>query len=702
MISQKTIDAARLCLSDYVREHLQRDIKAGRNMYKCPFCFSGYGVHGSGAFSITPAGDAWRCFACGRGGDVFDLVGELESIPGYPERVARVASLYGLTVEEATPRELVARSFGDPTQEQMQEREKEPAPAAVVNPAVVDYVTRCEKAAGLTSYFTGRGLSADTVRRFRLGYDAAAGCVVLPYDAAGAYYITRSIDGKQYKKPPAALAGSEPLFNVAALYSGAPVFVCEGPFDALAIEQAGGRAVSLGGLGGSALLAAIRERKPPAPLLLCLDNDEPGEKAAARLASDLDRLGVKYARAAFSLDKYGAGPFKDPGELLQADPEQLAADVAGNVAANLEPPQTDAPPVALSVADYFGRLYYDSALGYFAKYKDRKTGFSGLDKYLTLYPGLCVLGGSASLGKTTFCVNVADNLIQAGETVLYFTLEQEPVEIITKLLARRRYALDPETAPTNTAIKNGLTDATLEKIKLDFTGAAASRFILWRCDFTITAAGIRDAVAGYMSQNPGKKPVVIIDYLQLISPPPSFRGDQRAGVDSTIKELKTMQRDFELFVLLVSSFNRSSYTEPVTYESFKESGLIEYTADYVLGLQLAILESPSFYRRIGALGGSRDTTRDEKTRAIYDESRNTPKAVEVVALKNRNGKQTFKAFFNYWPQFDTFKDNPFSNYDPERFLQTDEKDRPKEQKTEEGTKPESSAAERARAALSGK
>ena len=87
------------------------------------------------------------------------------------------------------------------------------------------------------------------------------------------------------------------------------------------------------------------------------------------------------------------------------------------------------------------------------------------------------------------------------------------------------------------------------------------------------------------------KPIVIIDYLQLIAPPFGFRGGVREYTDENIKALKDMQKRNGLFVIMISNFNRSSNYEPVSYESFKETSMIEYTCDYVFGLQLAVLDA---------------------------------------------------------------------------------------------------------------
>ena len=93
--------------------------------------------------------------------------------------------------------------------------------------------------------------------------------------------------------------------------------------------------------------------------------------------------------------------------------------------------------------------------------------------------------------------------------------------------------------------------------------------------------------------------------------------------------------------------------------------MIEYTCDYILGLQLSILEDSDFYTTTGSRGGERENNNDKKEKALYEAINQSPKDVELVALKNRNGRQRFKCFFKYKMEFDTFTADLNSPYDPE-------------------------------------
>lgn len=326
-----------------------------------------------------------------------------------------------------------------------------------------------------------------------------------------------------------------------------------------------------------------------------------------------------------------------------------------------QPPQEQEKPrptfEIYDASDYLTGGGYNGDIAYFKAYKDRKTGFKALDQYLTLYPGLACVGGASSLGKTTFAVNIADRLLAKGETVLYFSLEQLPIEIITKSLARMMYERDPFTKLTNTEIKNGATSAELDAVKKEYAQLAKNLQII-RGTFKTTAADIAAYVKQYRATHGGDacKPVVIIDYLQLIAPPIGNNKGIREYTDENIKTLKDMQLANELFVIMVSNFNRSSNLEPVSYESFKETSMIEYTCDYIWGLQLTIQDerNSDFYTVTGERGGTKERTIDSKRQIITKELAAPVRKVELVSLKNRNGKQRFTCFFDYNPALDAY------------------------------------------------
>ncbi|MBR0287689.1 MAG: hypothetical protein IJQ82_01795, partial [Selenomonadaceae bacterium] len=136
-----------------------------------------------------------------------------------------------------------------------------------------------------------------------------------------------------------------------------------------------------------------------------------------------------------------------------------------------------------------------------------------------------------------------------------------------------------------------------------------------------------------------KAPVVCLDYLQIV---PTGRESAKLGIDDSVRKLKKFQRDTNTTFIVISSFNRTNYTQSVSFESFKESGNIEYTADVVWALQLFVLNSinPS------NIGDSR--------KKIDEAKKKQPRQIHLKCLKNRQGTN-YDCFFNYHCAHDYFE-----------------------------------------------
>lgn len=248
------------------------------------------------SFSVDRKNNIFTCFGCGETGDVITFVSKIKDIEPY-EAAKLLAEIYHIDVQDAKPQK----------------------------PSIKKYLQACMKDADKTDYFAKRGLTAETVKKFCLGFDVHRNAVVLPYSSELTYYQTRSIADKKFYKPPTEEAGAEPLFNRKALWASdkEPVFVVESPICALSVMQCGGLAVSLCGVGGTTkLVKDCKIKKPTSPLVLCLDNDEPGRKASTQLAADLTEMEVRYV--VFNI----AGECKDPNELLMQDAGELKDGIA--------------------------------------------------------------------------------------------------------------------------------------------------------------------------------------------------------------------------------------------------------------------------------------------------------------------------------------------------------------------------------------
>ena len=258
-----------------------------------------------------------------------------------------------------------------------------------------------------------------------------------------------------------------------------------------------------------------------------------------------------------------------------------------------------------------------------------------------LYSGLYVVGGISSVGKTTFIHQLGDQLAEMGDHVIYFSLEQSKLEMVSKSLARITAKRDYNNAVSGINIRSGYIPKQVVEAAEAYE-KTAQRVNIIEGNFNTTTGTIREYVDRYMNLN-NVKPIVIIDYLQII--PGDLKMGDKQRIDNTVTELKRISRDFDITVFVISSLNRGNYLAPIDFESFKESGGIEYTADVIWGLQLQAINDEIF---------NSDKKIKEKREKIKAAKVADPRKIELVCLKNRNGKPSFSCCFTYYPRYDFF------------------------------------------------
>lgn len=627
-------------LPSYVLSVTTPDRKAGKNMYKCPLCGSGtHGANSDGAFSIFDHGKKWKCFACGKSGDIFNLIGLLEGVSDFPAQIKRASEVTGFTVTD--------------TEEEFKEVSK-PKTRQFKN-----YIEACKRLANQTDYFIKRGFSPKTVKRFNLGYDPQAQVIVIPYDKNGTYYVTRSVIGKQFRM----VGGTEPIYNKNALYDASkPCFICESQLDAISIMEAGNEACNAIATGGSTkvdkLIEQLKAKRPTAKLILSYDNDSHGKEAATKTAKELKALNIPFLTAIYTLDAY-EGPKKDANELLITNREQLIADVMENikVVENVELLEN-----INKTKDLWEHNKINGAerlKGFIDSIKtganpSTSTGFTLLDAELDggLYPGLYILGAISSLGKTTLMLQLADQIAQQGRDVLYFSLEMEANELISKSISRLTF-LNCNGNKSNAKTARGIstpsrhanysdTERALIHDAITQYGTYASHLYIYEGVGDLGVEQVKKQVAEHIELT-NNVPLVFVDYLQILAPY-DMRASDKQNTDKAVLELKRLSRDHKTPVIAISSFNRDSYTSEVSMSAFKESGAIEYGSDVLLALQPQNMKP-----------GQTASEQKENAEMVKNCKANVERNVEAVILKNRNGKTGGKVSFKYYSLFNCFE-----------------------------------------------
>ena len=243
------------------------------------------------------------------------------------------------------------------------------------------------------------------------------------------------------------------------------------------------------------------------------------------------------------------------------------------------------PSKKTSFDDFFANHFNDEIANMKA-YADRRSGFFNLDQQQFFSPGLYVIGATPATGKTTFCWQLLEQLARRGETCIYCSYEMSRLELFAKSVARETFRRAPYTDLTAAGIRRGSWSAEINHVVEDFAAKSLDLSVLELQDETVDDLL---ALLKPLCFNKQRAPVVCLDYLQIV---PTSRESTKLGIDDSVRKLKKFQRDTNTTFFVISSFNRTNYAQPVSFESFKESGNIQYTADGRLSFATQSYEQP--------------------------------------------------------------------------------------------------------------
>lgn len=640
----------------------------------CPYCGNGSGQDGTGIKVNDKAEDKedhprYKCFKCGINEDVIGLymlsAGISDMRTAKLELLKNFFSFQGAennqSMNPARALPVATRPANNLTPVQSngnfnaEKKEKIQDTASAGAPNYSKYYAQCHERVTETNYFLDRGLTPEVISKFNLGYDSQRKNVIIPVTASS--YIERATDpsakNRYYKH------GQQGLYNATALdQSFKPVFIVEGEIDCLSFLSCGAEALGLGSTANKRKFIDLitervsdKNRTLPA-IFLALDNDKAGEEAETELESELREIQLAnpmkpffFSRLRKELKREIYGDCKDANELLIKSPYQFR-ELARLTESQL---YIERGLVTSYETEYISERW---------KARDIYcTGFNRLDRTIKITDGLYIIGAISSLGKTTFTLQIADHVAESGRDVIIFSLEMSRKELIDKSICRMIFSdwIKTQRNSDKERLKNELEIQTLNLGQIASPSALniseeklagletktskyfqtiAKRTSIYESVGNVGVNEIIERVTKYVYYS-GNKPLVIIDYLQLLAPiDPHFTDKQ--NTDKNVLELKRLSRELEIPIIAISSLNRANYNEPISMAAFKESGAIEYSSDVLLGLQLA-----------GA--GDKDFDVDmAKSRE--------PREIELKILKNRRGKTGDVIRYEYYASRQFFRE----------------------------------------------
>lgn len=638
---------------------------SGKNTYICPTC--GKGSHGDG-IARDKDNIHYKCFGtCGLYEDIIGLWKISQGITDDKEAFKTLYEHYNITIDETGKQ--------PQSQERKKEEKREPgAPAPQIERKegetmtdFNDFYLKASKNIEKTEYH--RGLSLETLKKFYIGYveewkhpkapnAPASPRLIIPVSKYS--YIARDTrtelteQQENYKKQKVKADGIETanwIFNREAIEKAQkPIIVVEGELDALSIIDVGGEAVGLGSIANIYQFTEyLKGHRPTQPLILSLDNDKdredgknPGQEAEKQLSISLKEMGIIFYR--FNV----AGEYKDANEHLIND--RKAFKEAVEKAERIEETLYKNNSVSNHIQEFI------NGIGASIDTPCITTGFNNLDRVLDggLYEGLYIVGAISSLGKTTLVLQIADQIAQAGHDVIIFSLEMARAELMSKSISRHTVmeaienGIDLRNAKTARGITTGkryrnYSDEERDLIKkaIEAYSSYSNNLYIQEGVGNIGAKEIKETVQQHIHFT-GNKPVIIIDYLQIIAPH-DVRASDKQNTDKVVLELKRISRDYKIPVIGISSFNRDNYASEVNMAAFKESGAIEYGSDVLIALQ------PQ-----GMQPGTTATIQKENTETVKRCKQSEQREIEAVILKNRNGATGGKIAFDYYTLFNYF------------------------------------------------
>ena len=645
---------------DYIHDHPEVYFtqKARNGGYICPICGNGSGKDGTGVKLIKGQSFRYKCFKCDTSGDVINFYAAEHHISN-ADAIPLVFELYGLSLQSRD----FSSKFGKNKILKIQKgyaNAKNVDNDAILNDilqtklesdAIANDIILAANHLNETDYFAKRGISNAVAEKYACGYiekwihpkkrndvkNSPSPRVIIPTSTES--YVARSTDDN---KMPKMKAGEANIFNIDILKTSYQhVVIVEGEFDALSVIEAGNDAIALGSTSNvDKLINWIKQNKiqPHQPLILNLDADEAGENASQKLSEALYALHIRF----YDINLIIEG-CKDQNESLVKFREtffQMVADIPNKV----KQLQQEA---RFKLTDFAKIDSWEKNIR--TGRKAVSTGWQSLDNSLDggLYEGLYVIPGTPGTGKTAFAMQMAFQIAQQQRDVLYISMEMSEEELYERHISRISYQLfgvNEETKHKAKTVHSMVQEgSTVYEAREIFKRIAP--YLRTECSVgTIDADDIRRVVEIYEYEL-NSLPVVFVDYLQILKAHDPRMTDKQA-VDYNVLRLKQLSRDYKIPVVILSSMNRMSYADIISMAALKESGAIEYTADVCLGMQLANMDQV----KVGSSAG-----RSEK--AIREMKGKLERDMEIVILKNRNGKIGDELPFTYYAMFHHFKDS---------------------------------------------
>ncbi len=384
------------------------------------------------------------------------------------------------------------------------------------------------------------------------------------------------------------------------------------PFDVITVAEILKVRNQLEAAGGESYLFELAQHTPTAANVTAYA-DIVRERAVLR---QLIRVGTHLVEKAYQVTG------QDSKDLLDSA-EQQVFQIADQHSRNTGPVKISS--LLAKTTDHIDELYRTGNT-----LTGTSTGFTDFDHMTSgLQKGeLTIIAGRPSMGKTSFAMNIAENVaVKTHKPVLIFSMEMPAESLVMRMLSSlsrvefkkiRTGKLNDEDWPRITHVVGMLSETHLY---IDDTPA-------------LTPMEIRSRSRRIAREHSGLG-LVIVDYLQLMRVPGN-KENRTTEISEISRSLKTLAKELNVPVIALSQLNRSleqrNDRRPVMSD-LRESGAIEQDADVIAFIY-----------------------RDE----VYNEDSKDKGIAEIIIRKQRNGpigdfKVTFLGQFTRFENYSSME-----------------------------------------------
>ena len=241
-------------------------------------CGNGSGKDGDGVvWNYKNGGWVGKCFKCGKGYDIFILIGIKYNLTDFKDQLAKANELFD--------NKITKKNFKS-------------------------YILKCHKN---LKNFVGesyRAISFDTYKKFLCGYDPSTERFIIP--TSYNHYLER-YTGSDNVKSPKKHSGTKEIFAAKSAKDFPVIFIVEGEFDALSFWEINKPAISFSGSDFSAHQQELFKIFTDNKFIILYDNDDTGKLKSAKVAQIIRAMGYQVAI------NFLPSEFNDANDFIQAD-----------------------------------------------------------------------------------------------------------------------------------------------------------------------------------------------------------------------------------------------------------------------------------------------------------------------------------------------------------------------------------------------